>query len=314
MLKVRKVIFAFLSLACSFPQNVSSSDRPFEKDSMPERHLPKDTRFMKEDSSKNLLVDDEIFDRIHDKALLNSPKYNSSTSYIEGKDMSVCSGTLVKLYKQDNQVIGDFLTAKHCLSFQKESMGYDNPKSIYQGLSSHSYKGNTGQGYLARFKPYESCIDPDSKADKALIRARLQNSNIEEDRLFDTSSKIVKNEVTEKTLGMMNHYPFGNTTQRVNEGFVNEKPSSSTIPSERKHEISSLPGSSGAGVFNSNGELFGIHSGGDPDSNTGKKVFYNVSDLEGISDDKKMEKIFEYNRLYTTSEEDLKYFKKCYKY
>lgn len=287
----RLTFFSYLSISLLICCNPVESSAPVSEDETHERHLPKDTKFMKKASPETFLVDDEAFDRIHEKAHLGSSNYNPSASFIEGKS-GVCSAVLVGLYEKDKKTIGEFLTAKHCLEA--------SPTSIYQGLSSSVYKGHDlGQGFLAHFQAFEGCVDKNGSEDIGLVRAELKTLNITEETLSKTPAKIAEYPEEGVTLGIMHHYPLGNPTQRVNEGAVGKEEKTSASSPRRKHEISSLPGSSGAGIFTNRGILFAIHSGGEPNSNTGSKAIYQISGLEGVSIEKRTHEIAEYNKAYS---------------
>ena len=288
-LKRKIAILLFVSSIFSSIQTALGTDKVFEE----ERHLPKDTKFMKEDKGR-FIVDEDAFNHIHKKVDFKSQEYNHSTSYLLGKQGGICSATLIDLMKNENEIIGTFVTAKHCLK--------EDPEIIFQGMTTS--QGNPG--YIACYEPYEKSFYGND--DKALIKAKLTKKNVKDEIFFLSPARMVENEITEDTLGVMNHYPLGNQTQRINEGLV-----IGANVSERKHEISTLPGSSGAGVFTKNRELFGVHSGGHPKAATDQKVLYNVSDLDGFTEEKRTNNIFLHNLLYTTSKKDLENFKDWYK-
>lgn len=111
---------------------------------------------------------------------------------------------------------------------------------VYQGISSFQ---DGSVAYLVKHEIDEICFNPKLNTDIALLKERITENNMG-DSLFKTPAKIQSKNYHVKTLfyeGYMSHYPLGVYTQRFNIG---------NIFKDGAHSISSLPGSSGAGIFN----------------------------------------------------------------
>lgn len=103
--------------------------------------------------------------------------------------------------------------------------------------------------------------------------------------------------------GYMSHYPLGVYTQRLNLG---------NIFRDGNHSISSLPGSSGAGIFNLMRRLAWIHSGASREV-LPLRVFYNLSILDDLPRSSRILHMSEKNQSNPIFEEDIAGFCDCYK-
>lgn len=296
--KIQIAILLFISSSFLLVQTALSTEKLFEE----ERYLPKDIKHMKNNDGK-FIVDDEVFNLIHKPVYAKDIDYSTSASCIKGKDKNICSATLIGLKKQNPEtIIGTFLTAGHCLEH--------SPSMIYQGMTdlsseNNNYENKQSNFYIASYKPTDYSLGSN---DTALIKAKLTRNNTSENNLFISPAEIVEEKITQRQEGKINHYPFGDKTQRFNEGTVHFEDDPSN--ERKKHEITTLPGSSGAGVFSqTTGKLFGVHTGSEKKYSTNKLVKYDMNSLSEVEDKYKTQNLALYNQLTLITKGSLVNFK-----
>jgi hypothetical protein len=302
-------IVSFVLIAASASvvssENKEEDNNNFNKNY--QRHLEHDIPYMKintDDGSKkkyDYIVDDESFDKIHPPISFNDEGYNPSSCRIKCPNKTLGSGTLVSLKKDENHNIrSEIMTAKHVtqdLNNQKKTMF----PIVEQGITAFRDKR---VAYLAKHEVDEVCYKPNSKDDIALLKGRIIENNYG-DFILSSPAKIRPKQAQQKEIServYINHYPFGLSTQRLNFGDISVNGS---------HTVSTLPGSSGAGIFNVNKQLSWIHSGENNPSN--KKAFYDMSFLKRVPENEKIHNIAKDNESYPIFNEDIKEFTNCFK-
>jgi hypothetical protein len=267
------------------------------------RHLPKDVPFMKVNDDHNKYdyeVDDESFDKIHPPMRFDEEGFNDNSCQVILENGSMGSGNVTSIKEDKEEIRSEILTARHVVEDSKtKTLSFPD---VFQGMSSFE---DGSVAYLAKHEIDEICFNPTLNSDIALLKGRVTENNMN-DKLFKTPAQIQsKKDHIESPIyeGYMSHYPLGVFTQRFNIG---------NIFRNGEHSISSLPGSSGAGIFNLMHKLAWVHSGSS-EMPSPVRVFYNVSILSGLPWSKKILQLSEKNKSNSIFEEDIKGFCNCYK-
>lgn len=263
--------------------------------------------FHDDDSEQySYIVDQSSFDKIHERIFFFSKHYKPYTAYVES-EFGTGSGVVINLQRKEVQIDSETITARHVVEDTK-TKELHFPR-IYQGLSEF---GDGRANYVAEHSVEEICFQLNSKKDIALLRGKVIKNNSGTDLISikNITAKVAPQQVSENEDNLnktyfMNHYPLGTTIQRFNFGkFLSFK--------NGFHEISSLPGSSGAGIFGTEGLLQFIHTRGGEISKK-EKVLYDLPLLEELPKEKRIYEIASYNESETISQEDLNRFTECYR-
>lgn len=187
----------------------------------------------------------------------------------------VGTGTIIK----NNGEKADILTARHVFEGQINKLEVNG---TFHQASSRINKDIEEVDYRGIYDIYKVCIHP--KKDLARVVGNLRRSSIKEpiENIKKYKSTIL-DDVQEKDFeGKMYGYPLGVQDQRTSKGFVNK---------DGKHDIESLGGMSGAGIFDKDGILRSVHIAAQKP--VGQKVIY---DSQRFNDHHIEENIYEYNR------------------
>ncbi len=316
-MKKSSLSLILFSLLCSlnFALASSQSDKDFEGEhAHPQetyhRHLPRDTSYMRPNTDPSTkgeydyVVGDAEFDRIHPIRRFKDREFSSSSCQIVTEEGGMGSGTVIKIQDTGSEEKrSELLTAKHVVLDESGKISF--PKA-YQGQTSFL---NGTVNYLAAHEVDEICFNPHSGGDIALLKAQVTENHIN-DNLLESVAKVRNRQeaikgskVSAEEEVSMSHHPLGEYAQRRNSGWI--RPNGD-------HTISSLPGSSGAGIFNLRGELGWIHSGGGQYYSP-LRVLYDVLILKDLPPHKKTFNINPQNASTPIFREDLSKFCDCYK-
>ncbi len=269
------------------------------------RSLPKDIPYMKPNIDPNPAkdydyeVNDSIFNKIYLLQTFTSKLFNRSSCQLVSEKGGSGSGTVISIEKtSEARIRSKIFTARHVVETDDGDLSFPD---VYQGLTSFKEEEER-VAYLAKHKVDEICFNPKTKADIALLKGEVIDNPVD-DFLYESVAKLRSRKDHSESNGYMNHYPLGVSTQRFNTGEVRK---------DGEHTISSLPGSSGAGIFNSHNRLSYIHSGGG--DITRMRALYNLSILKDLPNRDKTFNISENNKSSPIFEEDLMDFCQCYKF
>lgn len=278
-------IFLFLLLALN--SAFSSEDKDFSKG---HGFLPKDTPNMK----TVLEIDDVGFDKVFPTCLHNTEEQGEQPNY------SVCllrnkyAGTATIIENNNKNVTA--LTAAHNLKDDKGNILFG---SLFQGSARLNNKDEK-ISWIARYDINTVCFHDEK--DIALIKGTLVESPVNYDILKQYTSDISSEKNNQKQTCTMYHHPLGFKDQRVSSGEVDH---------DGKHYISSLPGSSGASIFDGNGKITCIHTGGDKEII--KSIVYNGDRLKKLQRPSKTCYMYSNNSCDIITQNDLNKFNNCIK-
>lgn len=286
---MKKAFLINLLLLLTLNNAFSSEDRDFSKG---HGFLPKDTTSMK----TVFEIDDVGFDKVFPSCLHNIEEQGEQPNY------SVCllrnkyAGTATIIENDNKNVTA--LTAAHNLK-DKDNKGNILFGTLFQG-SARSNNKDEKISHIARYDINTVCFHDEK--DIALIKGTLVESPFNYDILKQYTSDISSEKDNQKQTGTMYHHPLGFKDQRVGLGEVD---------CDGKHYISTLPGSSGASIFNENGKIMCIHTGGDEEII--KSVVYNGNRLKKLGRSSKTCYMYNNNLCDIITQNDLAKFNTCFK-
>lgn len=265
-------------------------------------HFNTTTDYMKKSNSQfyKFVVDDIIFNNIHKK--VNLTNLRKSACFIDAVKISG-SATIFDVTNNNQITQAKAITAGHVVydkAFNKFEK-IDDTKilypTIYQGMVEHKDK-------IANLAIYETdriCFDKKlPRRDLAILYSKLKETPLNFDELKAFKSDISANKHDKKIIGVINHHPLGVLEQRMNGGDVDP---------DGCHLIPTMPGSSGGGIHDKNGDLAFVHIQGDTG---GDKVLYDLSILKmQRTEDKIFETGFK-NYSVPFSKSDLNDFTECF--
>lgn len=227
-----------------------------------EGFMLEDEKFLKKVRG-NWTCDDMAFNKIF--PFCTQRNVDTSVGRIVRSDGVIETGTIIE--SDGEKVTG--ITAKHVL--------FNGSIPVYGQFYQCSMRVSSGEvSSLAEIKIDEILTDDGSSKDIALFKGKYQKKTprLSAQKLSQFVTPIAEKRRKRKHI-KIHHYPLGVEDQRVNMGDLDPN-------AHKAHYVSTLPGSSGAPIFNSGGTaIIGIHKGA---GNQIKKVQYTgkiIKNLKG---------------------------------